>query len=456
MGPWRLHTLPTLVLALPLIGSHLARTAMGVIDTLMVGRYAVEALAAVVLATSVFLILFMAGGGYAIGLMARVASALARGDDTDVRRATRMALWLSILHSALMAPLMWASGPILSALGQEPVIAALAQEWLRVMAFAMPTVLAGMTLNSYLAALGRANVVMWITLAGLPANAVLNWLLIFGPGPFPEWGVFGAALASAAINWVQLAALALCAAWLPVARRFELFARFWKPDWAAFRDILLLGLPIGLTTVAEIGMFTGSNLMMGLFGTDALAAHGIALQISSLTFMVHLGISNAATIRAGTARGHGDPAGLRGAALAAILLSGVFAVLTMAMFLAIPKTLAGLYLSTSDPRTPVIVGLAAVLMIYAAAFQVVDALQAVALGLLRGVQDTRVPMVLAVISYWLIGLPAAWLLAFPLGMGPPGLWAGLVVGLTAAAGLLLRRFWGRSDNWVEAPARNPA
>src|SRR5690606_1923744 len=106
--------------------------------------------------------------------------------------------------------------------------------------------------NSYLAALGRANVVMWITLAGLPANAVLNWLLIFGPGPFPEWGVFGAALASAAINWMQLAALALCAAWLPVARRFELFARFWKPDWAAFRDILLLGLPIGLTTVAEI------------------------------------------------------------------------------------------------------------------------------------------------------------------------------------------------------------
>ena len=122
------------------------------------------------------------------------------------------------------------------------------------------------------------------------------------------------------------------------------------------------------------------------------------------------------------------------------------------MFLTVPKTLAGLYLSAGDPRAPAIVALAAMLMIYAAAFQLVDALQAVALGLLRGVQDTRVPMVLAVISYWLVGLPSAWLLAFPLGMGPAGLWAGLVVGLTAAAGLLMRRFWGRIDGWTAAPA----
>lgn len=454
----RPHFLPTLALALPLIGSHLARMAIGVTDTLMVARLGVDALAALVLATSLFFILFMAGSGYAMGLMARVATALARDDDTDVRRSTRMALWLSILHAALSAPIMWASGPILVALGQEPRLAALAQEWLLVMAFATPAVLCGMTLNSYLAALGRANVVMWITLAGVPLNVLFNWLLIFGPGPFPAWGIMGAAIASMSVNWIQLAALALFAAQLPEARRFHLFKHFWRPDWAAFRDILVLGLPIGLTTVAEIAMFTGSNLMMGWFGPEALAAHGIALQIASLTFMVHIGLSNAATIRVGAARGAGDALSLRSGAKAALVLSLAFAVLTMAMFILLPRTLTGFYLADSDPAAPAIVALAASLMIYAGAFQVVDAMQVVTLGLLRGVQDTRVPLLLTMVSYWLIGIPAAYVLAFPVGMGPQGLWAGLVAGLSAAAALLLWRFWTRGDGWVGAPdgAAQPA
>ncbi|WP_299361034.1 MATE family efflux transporter [uncultured Paracoccus sp.] len=456
MPPLRPHLVPTLVLGLPLIGSHLARMAIGVIDTLMIGRYGVDALAALVLATSVFLILVMGGGGYAIGLMGRIAAALSRDDHTDVRRATRMALWLSGLHSALTFPLLWGSGPILSALGQDPQIAGLAQDWLRVMGLAMPAVLGGMVLNSYLAALGRANLVLWVTLAGLPLNAALNWLLIFGPGPFPAWGVYGAALASLAVNWLQLLALALYASWLPQARRFALFTRFWRPDWPAFREILWLGLPIGLTLVAEIGMFTGANLMMGWFGPDPLAAHGIALQIASLTFMVHLGLSNAATIRVGAAQGRGDGPGLSAAAAAATLLSTGFAVLTMGVFVLWPEWLTGLYLDADNPRAPGIVALAAALMIYAGAFQVVDALQAMALGLLRGVQDTRVPMALGVVSYWIIGLPAGYLLAFPLGMGPAGLWAGLVIGLTAAAVLLMTRFWRRGAAWVAvgtAPAR---
>ncbi|KGJ07360.1 MATE family efflux transporter [Paracoccus sphaerophysae] len=443
------HLSATLALGLPLVATHVARMMIGVIDTVMVGRYGVDPLAALVLATSYFFILMILGSGYALGLMGLIATARARRDEVQVRRSTRMAMWLSVIHAALVAPILWWSGQILIALGQEPAIAALAQEWLRVMLFAMPAVLCAMALNSFLAALGRPNAVLIVTLAGLPVNAALNWVLIWGNLGAPELGVTGAALASAAVNWLQLAALLLLAVSLPEARPYHLLQRLWRADWPAARQVFALGLPIGLTLVAESGMFTSTYIMMGWLGTVPLAAHGIALQIASLTFMVHLGISNAATIRVGTAHGNGDAAGLRRAALAAIILSVGFALLAMTAFLAIPRALTGLYLNAGDPQAPAIVALAAVLMVYAGLFQLVDAMQAIALGLLRGVHDTRVPMVLAVVSYWLFGLPAAWLLAFPLGFGPPGLWLGLLVGLSFAAALLMARFWGRS--WQAAP-----
>lgn len=457
----RPHLTATLLLGLPLVGTHVSRMLIGVTDTVLIGRYGVDELAALVLATSYFFILTMLGSGYALGLMGVIANARARGDSAELRRATRMALWVSVLHSAAMVPLLWWSGPILAALGQEPQVAALGQEWLRVMIPAMPAVLAGMVFQSYIAVLGRPNLVLVVTVIGLPINALLNWLLIFGHWGLPELGVRGSGLASLSVNWMQLAALAACAGWLPEGRAFHLFQRLWRPDWPAFRAILGLGLPIGLTLVAETGMFTGANVLMGWFGTVPLAAHGIALQISGLTFMVHLGISNAATIRVGAAHGAGDDGAVRQAALAAILLSAVFALVPMSAFLLIPEALTGLYLSPSDPRAPQIVALAAVLMIYAGMFQLVDAMQAIALGILRGVQDTRVPMWLAIFSYWMVGLPAGWVFAFPLGMGPPGLWLGLLVGLSAAAAMLMARFWrsrsgGRGNRTAALVRRGPA
>ncbi len=440
----------TAALGLPLIGSHLARMAIGVTDTVLMGRYGVEPLAALVLATSCFFILMMLGSGYALGVMGLIAAARARGDEVEVRRVTRMALWLSMIHSALILSALWWSGPILTLLGQEPHIAALGQQWLRLMAPAMPAMLCGMVLNSYLAALGRPNVVLAITVLGLPVNAVLNWAMIFGELGFPELGVRGSAIASMSVSWVQLAAMVACAAWLPEARPYRLFQRFWRPDWTAFRAVLWLGLPIGLTLVAESGMFVGANVIMGWFGAVSLAAHGIAFQITGVTFMVHLGISNAATIRAGAAHGRGDAAGLRDAGIAAIILSACFALVAVALFLTIPEHLTGLYLGDADPLAPQIIALATLLMFYGGLFQLVDAMQAVALGLLRGVQDTRVPMLLAIVSYWLVGLPTGYVLAIPAGIGPPGLWMGLVAGLTCAAVLLMTRFWRRGGTWAAA------
>lgn len=448
----RPELIATLALGLPLIGSHVARMAIGVADTVMVGWYGVESLAALVLASSLFMLLVLLGGGYSIGSSGLIAGARARNDDTEVRRVTRMAIWLSILHGLVMAPLMWWSGAILVFLGQQPQVAALAQDYLRIMMPAMPLVLAGMAINSYLSALGRPNAVMWITLAGLPLNIFLNWLLIFGNWGAPELGVAGSAIASLTVNAAQLAGLIAYALWLPEARRFRLMQRFWRPDWLFFFRVFRLGLPIGLAIVAEVALFAGSNIMMGWIGTTELAAHGIALQITSIAFMVHLGLSSAATIRAGEAFGRHDFVALRDVAAAVILLSLAFAAIVVTIFIFWPSSLVRLYLDQSDASSMAILTVAVALMFWAAVFQVADALQVILQGLLRGVQDTQVPLFLAIVGYWAVGMTTSYVCAFPLGMGAPGLWIGLLAGLAVSAVLLYWRFYHglRRGGWTRA------
>ncbi|MDO5606246.1 MAG: MATE family efflux transporter [Paracoccus sp. (in: a-proteobacteria)] len=448
---YRPHLIALLSLGLPLVGGHLARMAIGITDTVMIGWYGVDALAALVLANSLQFVLMMLGSGYGIGVMGLLAAAHIRDDPTEMRRATRMALWLSAIHSVAIMPLLWFSGTILLAAGQTSEVAGLAQDYLRIAGWGVGATLWAMVLNSYLASMERAQVVLWLTVAGIPLNILLNWVLIFGNLGAPELGVRGAAIASIVTQFLSLGAIITYALWLPLARRIALMRRFWRPDWPAFRAIFRLGLPVGLTLVAEIGMFVGTNIMMGWFGTRELAAHGIALQLASVAFMFHLGMANAGTIRAGQARGLGNAAMLRDAAAVLIVLSVLFGLMCSALFLFSPGPLIALYLDPADPQAPHILALATGLMFWAALFQLVDALQVQGLGLLRGVQDTRVPMWLAAVSYWLIGLPAAWFLAFVAGMGPGGLWAGLAVGLTVAAVLMLHRFYGGLARGVWTP-----
>lgn len=446
------HLSATLALGLPLVGSHLARMAIHVADTVMMGWYGVTELASLVIAVSFFNILFFLGMGFGIGVMGVIATAIARGDEVKVRRSARMALWLSLGFAVLMQPVTWHAGPILLALGQEPEVAALAQGYLRIEGFGLIAVLCQLTLNSYLAAMERPRIVMAITLAGLPLVILLNWVLIFGNLGMPEMGVRGAAIAAVIVQCAELLATAAYAAWLPAARKYRLFQRFWRPDWPGMRRVFLLGMPIGLTMVAEGGLFVGSNIMMGWIGTHELAAHGIALQLASVTFMLHLGMSNAATVRIGQAKGRGDAVWMRDAAVTVTVVSVVFALLAVASFELFPRQLVGLYLDASHPDTPALIGLAGGLLFYAGLFQLMDAMQVIGLGLLRGVQDTRVPMVIAGISYWLVGIPVAYGLAFVAGVGPAGLWLGLVAGLTCAAALLMRRFWLglRRGDWTRA------
>jgi MATE family multidrug resistance protein len=438
------HARALLTLGLPLIGSHLAQMALHVTDTVMLGWYGVVELASVVLGASAFFIVFILGSGFGQAVMPMVAQALGRGDEVQVRRDTRMGLWLSIGFGIACYPVFWWSGTILLALGQQPDVSALAQDYLRIAGLGMLPALLVMALKSYLAALERTQVVLWITVTAVVLNAAINYALIFGNWGAPEMGVRGAAIASVLTQVVTFVALGFYAHWQPELRRFSLFQRFWRPDWQAMLQVYRLGWPIGLTGLAEGGMFQASAIMMGWIGTVELAAHGIALEVTALAFMVHLGLSNAATVRVGRAMGQNNAQSLRDGAKVALLLSLGFGVSMVVLFVALPTQIVALFLDRANPAAGAIIAFGTVLLALSALFQMVDATQAMAMGFLRGMQDTRVPMWIAALSYWGLGIPASYVLAFPLGFGGPGLWMGLTVRLSVAAGLLMWRFWNRA------------
>lgn len=430
-----------LVLGLPLVGSHVAQFALHVTDTIMLGWYGVTDLAAGALGATLFFVVFTLGMGYGQAVMPMVATFAAAGEGTEVRRVTRMGMWLSIGFSALALPLFLMSGPILGAMGQDPEVARIGGEYLAIIGFGMAPALVVMVVKSYLAALGRTQVVFWATVLGVFVNIGANWVLIFGNLGFPELGARGAAIASVLVQIVTLVAMLGYAVLLPSLRQYQLLVRFWRPDWTALRRVNALGLPIGFAMLAETGLFAASAVMMGWLGALPLAAHSIALEITAMFFMVHLGLSNAATVLVGRARGRGDGPGLRAAAKAAVLLSLGFAAATMLVYWIAAEPMVGLFLKPDEPQRDLIVPLGVTLLMVAALFQFADAGQVMAMGLLRGVQDTRQPMVIAAVSYWLVGLPAGYGLGFVIGWEGVGIWLGLVAGLTAAALALHARFW---------------
>jgi MATE family multidrug resistance protein len=432
-----------LALGLPLVGSHIAQFGLHLTDTIMLGWYGVEDLAAGVLGTTVLFTLFLFGSGFAAAVMPLVATAAGGAQDTEVRRVTRMGMWLSIAFGVAALPLMWWSGAILTALGQADKIADLGQQYLRIAGFGIVPTLIVMVLKSYLAALGRLQVVFWVTVGAVGVNIGLNWMFIFGNFGAPEMGVRGAAIASLGVQTASAVALMIYAGTLPSLRVYALWQRFWRPDWTAMQQVYSLGWPIGLALLAETGLFAATSIMMGWFGARALAAHGIALELTAMFFMTHLGLSNAATVIVGRARGRSDPVALRHGAQTAIVLAMMIALLTVGIYYVFGTQMVGLFLSPQDPERELIVPLAYSLLMVAAVFQFADSAQVMAMGLLRGVQDTKVPMLIAAISYWAVGLPSSYFLGVYFGFGGVGVWAGLVVGLSLAAIMLNIRFWRR-------------
>lgn len=453
-APFRTNLRMVLSLGLPLAGSHLAQFMLAVTDTIMLGWYGVADLAAGVLGAALFFAVFTFGTGFANAVMPMVATAAASGQETEVRRATRMGLWLSIAFGIAVLPIFWFSGAILGRLGQPEDVVPLAEAYMRILGFSLVPALCVMVLKNYLAALGRTQVALWTTVGAVGLNIFVNWIFIFGNLGAPELGVRGAAIATILVNLASVTVLAAYCALLPALRRYTLFQRFWRADWQAMGQVWRLGWPIGVALIAETALFSAAAIMMGWIGTQELAAHGIALEITAALFMVHLGFSNAATVLVGRARGQRDQVALRAGAKTAVLVSILFASVTMVLYVTAGPFLVGLFLSPDEPARAAIIAIGASFLIVAAVFQLADGAQVMAMGLLRGVQDTRGPMLIAAFSYWGVGLPTSYVLGFPMGYGGEGIWAGLVVGLTAAAILLMARFWrgaGRADArpWAE-------
>ncbi|WP_152047613.1 MATE family efflux transporter [Aureimonas psammosilenae] len=436
---WGAHLGATLALGSPLVGAQLAQMAIHVTDTLMVGRLGTTELAAAVLCTQGFYLVWIFGSGFAQGLLPLAASAEGRGDRAGVRRSVRMGFWALGAYGLLMLVPLWHFEAILLALGQEAETARLAGSFMRVFEWGLIPALFIAGFRSGLSVVGRAGTILLVTLASVVLNAALNWVLIFGHFGFPALGLNGSALASVLTNVLGALALFAYCRWARGLEDYRFLQRIWRPDWPAFREILRIGLPVSTTIIAEAGLFAASSVMMGWLGTVTLAAHGIALQLASIAFMVPLGLSQAASVRVGVAFGRRDWLGLGRAAWSAIGLGFAAGCCGAILFWAAPGFLVGAYLDKSHAESPAMLAEGVQLLAVAAAFQLVDCLQVVSAGVLRGLADTRVPMIMALVSYWGIGMPVAWVLAFTAGLGGVGIWAGLAAGLFFAAVMMTAR-----------------
>ena len=437
---YKLHFKATLSLGLPLIGSHLMQMVPGLTDTIMLGWYGVDELAASVLAHSLFFIILIVGSGFAITVMPMVASAAAIDDKTSVRRSVRMGLWISIIYSIFFIPILLFSENVFLILGQEEHLAKSAQTYLRIAGWSIVPGLLIMVLKSFFSALERPNVVLLSLIIGGLVNIVLNYTLIFGNFGMPELGLTGAAIATLVTTILSILILLYFCLFKDEYSSYLIFNNIWRIDIEAFKEVFKLGLPVGITMLAESGLFSATAVMMGWFGTNALAAHGIAIQISGITFMIYLGLANAGTVRVGRAVGREDNSGLKLASISVIILT-IGAVLIVAFtFLSVPKPLLMLFLSPSHVDTPSIILIGVPLLAIAAIFQIADGLQVVVLGLLRGLKDTAIPMVITTICYWGVGIPCSYLFGFVFNWGGKGIWFGLVIGLTLASVFLSSRY----------------
>lgn len=428
-------------LGLPLIGSHVAQILIGVTDTLMLGWYDVTDLAALSVAGPVFFIIFIFGSGFALAVTPMVASAISQDDDRQIRRVTRMGLWLSILFGILFSPIFFFADPVFLMLGQAPDVARQAGLYMPFLGVGLVPALFVMVMKSYLTALELTRAILLAVIGSAILNAIANYLLIFGNFGAPELGIVGAGFASLISHATSVVALCIYA----VIKRPDhaLFRNLHRPDPEIMRRVFVVGLPIGFTLLAEVGLFAASSIMMGWLGKIPLAAHGVALQIASVTFMLPLGLSQAVTVRIGRAHGKNDTEALRNAGMAGLLLASVFVAITMTAFLTVPEILIGMFVDPTDPLRPQILAVGTSLLAMAALFQLVDAGQVMGLGMLRGVQDTKIPMIMAVISYWIIGLPVGYVLGFHTDLAGVGIWLGLTVGLAAACVGMQYRFWLR-------------
>lgn len=441
-GSLRDELVNSALLAWPIALGGLAQMAINTVDVLILGRYSVDALAASAIGLNLMWAFVIFGIGVVVAVSPLVSAERGRRRHSvrDVRRTVRQGMWLAGLLSLPMWLLLWHGAAVLTLMGQDPDLVAAASGFIRIAMWGIMPFLVFIVLRSFVTALERPMTALAVTASAVVFNIVACTLLVFGVGDWSGWGLEGAALANALSNLFLATSMALVIVTDRRMRRFRLFGRWWRADWPRLGQLLSLGIPIGITLALEVTIFNASVFLMGLIGRPSLAAHAVAIQIASLTFQLPLGIAQAATVRVGLAHGRGDKVAVGRAGTAAILLGlAVAAVLSLAMAL-FNHQLVALFLDPGNDADRIAFTLATQFMVVAALFQLFDATQTIGAGVLRGIQDTRWPMVIAAFGYWVVGFGVAILLAFSWRMQGLGVWIGLAVGLAVVSVLMLLRW----------------
>jgi multidrug resistance protein, MATE family len=443
---WRRELGETFTLAWPLVLTQLAQTAIYSTDVIMIGRLGATELAASALAVNLYSVLLFTGMGLVTAAAPLVAAELGarRHSVREVRRTVRMALWAAFLFAVPASVLLWNSEAILLALGQDPELSRLSAEFMRALQWALFPALVIIVLRNFVAALGRPILPLVVTIVGIGANLLGNWVLIFGKFGFPALGLIGSGFASTITFTLMALVLAGVILFHRSFRRTHIFGRLFRPDWQRLGEIVRIGTPIAFTLAFEVTVFSAAVYLMGLIDQTSVAAHAIALQIAAISFMVPLGISQATTIRVGMAYGARDPRWVALAGWTSLAMAMGFMTVAALVIWAVPRELAGLFLDPSDPANAPVLDLAVKFLFLAAIFQLADGAQVVGAAMLRGLQDTRVPMLYAAFGYWLVGLGGGAFLAFAGGWEGEGVWTGLAAGLAAVAVLMLWR-WSRRE-----------
>lgn len=443
---WSEEVRATLALSWPLVLTNLAQTALTATDVILMGWVGPNTLAAGALGSNLYFALNIFGIGIVSATSPMIAREVGRKSHSvrDVRRTVRQGLWVAAAISLPFWLILWNAEAILLAFGQQPALAADAAAYVRALQWGILPFLAYIVLRSFLSAVERPRWTLVASGLAVVFNAVFAWALIFGRLGLPQMGITGAGIATASANFLMFACLAVVVMRDRKFRRYHLFGRFWRPDWRRFREVWRLGLPIGATLAFEVTVFNAAVFLMGLIGAASLAAHSIAIQIASLAFMVPLGIGQAVTVRVGRAYGANDVDGIRRAGWTAFAMGVGFMAFTAVVMMAVPQLLVSAFLDVTRPENAPVVELAISFLFFAALFQIVDGAQAVGAGMLRGLHDTRLPMLYACFGYWGVGLPLGAVLAFWAGLEGRGIWIGLATGLAVVAALMLQR-WLRRD-----------
>jgi MATE family multidrug resistance protein len=440
-GAWREEFRSTLTLAWPLILANLTQQAIQATDVLLMGRLGATPLAAATLALNLTFTVNLLLLGLLIASSPMMATALGQRFNAvrDVRRTFRAGLWLLFFTLPPYWLLLWHVGAMMRAFGQSPELASQGQTFLRAYMWCAAPWLLFQLLRNFVSALQRPRIVLWLSVAGILLNALLSWSLIFGHFGLPALGLMGGGIGST-VTW-----LILCAALIAVIfrerrfRRFHLFGHWWRFDCQRTMAMIRLGWPIGVTMALEMGVFALAAYFMGWIGAPAVAAHAVALQLAALTFMVPLGLGQAATVRVGLALGRSDETAMTRAGWTAFVLGvGFMGAMALVMWI-IPRQLVTVFL-TDVPANGAVIALAVSFVRIAAAFQLVDGAQVIGAGMLRGLHDTRWPLIFALVGYWGIGLGIGAWLAFAADWKGVGIWVGLASGLAAVACLMIGRW----------------